>query len=182
MKVILNEEVHGLGEPGKIVDVAPGYARNFLVPRKLAVYANSGNIKELEHHQRRLERKRQRLQIAAQSTAARINGQVLTIEARVGKEGKLYGSVTGADIADLLKAQLDVEIDRRRITLREPIRTVGEHLADIRLLGETHASVTINVLDAAHPAATPPVDVAKPASVAEPAAPVASDVTDETEA
>ncbi len=178
MRVILNEEVHGLGEPGKLVDVAPGYARNYLIPRKLAVYANTGNIKELEHHQRRLERKRQRLQTAAQSTAARINGKVLTIEARVGKEGKLFGTVTSSDIADRLKAQLDVDIDRRRITLREPIRTVGEHQADIRLLGDTHATVTVNVLDAAHPTATKPVEVAKPAEVVTPEAPAAPDETE----
>lgn len=180
MKVILNEEVHGLGEPGKLVDVAPGYARNYLVPRKLAVYANTGNIKELEHHQRRLERKHQRLQVAAQSTATRINGKVLTIEARVGKEGKLFGTVTSTDIADRLKAQFDVDIDRRRITLREPIRTVGEHQADIRLLGDTHATVTINVLDAAHSGASKPAPVAQTVEEAAPAN--VSDTSDTSDA
>lgn len=165
MKVILTEEVQGLGEPGKLVDVAPGYARNFLVPRKLAVYANTGNVKELEHHKVRLERKRQRLQAAAQSTSERLSGKVLTIEARVGKEGKLYGSVTTADIAELVKKQFELDVDRRRIHLPEPIRTTGEHPVDIHLMGDTHAKLTIKVVDAAHPEQTsaPAAPAAAPA-------------------
>jgi len=172
MKVILTEEVPTLGEPGKIVDVAPGYARNFLVPRKLAVYANTGNVKELEHHKRRLDRKNQKLQAAARSTSERINGQVLIIEGHAGKEGKLYGSVTSADIAEQLKAKFDVDIDRRKISLREPIRTTGHHAVDIHLMGDTRATVTINVIDTSHkeeapapaaPAVTEPVAPAAPA-------------------
>ncbi|HEX2951357.1 MAG TPA: 50S ribosomal protein L9 [Armatimonadota bacterium] len=147
MKVILNEEVLGLGEPGKIVDVAPGYARNFLVPRKLAVYASTASVRELEHHKRRLERKRQRLALAAQGVAERINGKTVTIETRAGENGKLYGSVTTADIAKALKDQYDVDVDRRKIALGEPIRVVGNHEVDVRLMGDTHATVIVNAFD-----------------------------------
>ena len=148
MKVILTEEVLGLGEPGTIVDVAPGYARNFLVPRKLAAYANEGKVKELEHNKRRLERKRMRLQDAAQTTVQRINGQVLNIDAKAGPGGRLFGSVTTSDIAEAIKAQLDIEVDRRKIQLREPIRTVGDHDVEVHLIGDARATVKVHVADA----------------------------------
>jgi large subunit ribosomal protein L9 len=155
MKVILTEEVIGLGEPGKVVEVAAGYARNFLVPRKLAVYADTGRLRELEHHTRRLERKRQHLQEAAQTAAARLSGQTVTIDGRAGKEGKLYGSVTSADIATALLAQHGVTIDRRKIHLREPIRTLGTHSVEIHLLGDTRATVPVLVIDREHPQVEP---------------------------
>ena len=169
MKVILNEEVLGLGEPGKIVDVAPGYARNFLVPRKLAVYASMASVKELEHHTNRLERKRQRLVTAAQSIADRLNGQTLKIEGRAGESGKLYGSITNSDIAESLLSQFDVTIDRRKIHLREPIRTVGGHSVEISFMGDTRAVITVNVFDPAQlqvskPAAAAPAPAAEPAT------------------
>ena len=145
MKVILTEEVAGLGEPGKVVDVAPGYARNFLVPRKLAVYANSASTREMEHHRQRLERKRQKLVAAARSTTERINGQTVTIDAKVGQGGKLFGSVTTSDIATALKDQLGVEIDRRKIHLGEPIHTAGLHSVDVHLMGDSHATVQVQV-------------------------------------
>lgn len=151
MKVILTEEVVNLGEPGKIVDVAPGYARNYLVPRKMAVYANAGKVKELEHNKRRLERKRQQLQAAAQTTVQRMTGQTLTFDERAGQSGRLFGSVTTSDIADALKSQLGIEVDRRKIHLREPIRTLGAHEVDVHLIGETRGTVTVNVVDTAHP-------------------------------
>lgn len=165
MKVILTEELIGLGEPGKIVDVAPGYARNYLVPRKLAVYANTGSARELEHNKKRLERKRQQLQLAASSVAERINGQMLVIEARVGKGGKLFGSVTSNDIVDALKAQFDVTIDRHKVHLHEPIRTLGIHEVDVRLMGDTRALVKVEVVDQEHAQPIEEVIVETPAEV-----------------
>ena len=169
MKVILTEEVLGLGEPGKMVDVAPGYARNFLVPRKLAVYADKGKVKELEHNTRRLERKRQRLQVAAQSTAQRIGSQALTIDAHAGPGGRLFGSVTSIDIAHALKDQLGVEVDRRKIHLHEPIRTLGAHTVNVHLIGDTRATITVNVVDTTHPEAVPVAEAAPPAEEPAPA-------------
>jgi len=171
MKVILTEEIVGLGEPGKLVDVAPGYARNYLVPRKLAVYANEGRIKELAHNTRRLERKRQKLQAAAMSTAEKITASPVTIEAHAGQGGRLFGSVTNHDIADALKAQVGIEVDRRKIHLREPIRTLGTHQVDIHLIGETRAVATVHVVDTTHPAedAPAPVPAAEPVAETAPA-------------
>jgi len=165
MKVILTEEVVGLGEPGKVVDVAPGYARNFLVPRKLAVYANTSNVRELEHNKARLERKRQRMAVAARSVADKISAQVVNIEAHSGKVGKLYGSITSLDIANALLQQFEVTVDRRRIHLPEPIRTLGEHIVDVHLMGETHAAVKVNVFDPTLPVEVPVVQ--KPADETE---------------
>lgn len=156
MKVILTEEVAGLGEPGKIVDVAPGYARNYLVPRKLAVYANTGNVREMEHHRQRLERKREKLLAAARGITERISEQVITITERVGEGGKLYGSVTSSDIAQALQDQLGVEVDRRKIHLHEPIRTAGLHEVDVHLMGEARGVVKVNVVGAGQPAAEAP--------------------------
>ncbi|MHB9024373.1 MAG: 50S ribosomal protein L9 [Armatimonadota bacterium] len=147
MKVILTEEVIGLGEPGTEVNVAPGYARNYLVPRKLAVYVNSGKAKELEHNKRRLERKRMKLAVAAKSDADRINGQTLTIEARSGEGGKLFGSVTTVQIAEKIQELFELTVDRHKINPREPIRTLGTHEVDVRLMGDTRAVVTVEVVD-----------------------------------
>ena len=155
MEVILTEEVEGLGEPGKIVNVAPGYARNYLVPRKLAIYADASKKKELEHNKLRLERKRQKLQTAAQSTAQRIGAQAITIETHAGPGGRLFGSVTSIDIADALKAQFGETVDRRKIHLHEPIRSLGSHEVDIQLIGDTRATVTVNVVDPTHPLEAP---------------------------
>ncbi len=162
MKVILTEEVTGLGEPGKIVDVAPGYARNFLVPRKLAVYANTASSREMEHHRQRLERKRQRLIAAARGVTERLNGQTVTIEAKIGQGGKLFGAVTTSDIANAIKAQLGVEVDRRKLQLAEAIHTTGAHNVDIHLMGDSHATITVQV-GTPEPAAP----VAAPAPVVE---------------
>lgn len=178
MKIILNEEVHGLGEPGKIVDVAPGYARNFLIPRKLAVYANKASVRELEHHRNRLERKRQRLVTAAMGIVERINKQSVKIEAHAGESGKLFGSVTTADIAKALQDNFEVTIERRKITLREPIRSLGNHEVDVQFLGDTSATVTVVVFD---PNYVAPVVKAPPVVVAEEVieAPVVAEVTEE---
>lgn len=172
MKIILNEEVVGLGEPGKIVDVAPGYARNYLVPRKLAVYANPTNVREMEHHKRRLDRKRQRLMDAARTVAEKLNGQVITMDVRAGQGGKLYGSVTTVDIAEAIKAQYDITVDRRKLHLREPIRTLGDHEVTVNFMSEANAVVKVSVTDSTQ----------APAPVAPPAAPVveAAPVVDTT--
>jgi large subunit ribosomal protein L9 len=167
IKVILLEEVVNLGEPGKIVDVAPGYARNFLVPRKLATYANEGKLKELAHNTKRLERKRAKLQTAAQTVADSINEKTLTIDVRAGLDGKLFGSVTTKDIADALKQQLNVEVDRRKVHLSEPIRTLGTHIISVHLLTEARASINVHVMDSTHPFDAPVAVEVAAAPVAE---------------
>ncbi len=161
MKVILTEEVTGLGEPGKIVDVAPGYARNFLVPRKLAVYASKASTREMEHHRQRLERKRQKLVTAARGIVERINGQTVTIDAKVGQAGKLFGAVTTSDIAAAIKAQLELDVDRRKVILREPIHTAGLHTVEVHLMGDSNATLQVQVGPVEQ--AAPPAPVEAPA-------------------
>jgi large subunit ribosomal protein L9 len=184
MKVILNEEVPGLGLPGKIVDVAPGYARNYLVPRKLAVYASRSSVKELAHHAQRLERKKNRLMTAAMGTQERLTGKTIVMDLRSGKEGKLFGSVTNVAIADAIKTAFEIEVDRRRITMREHINFVGVHEITVHLMGDTNAVMQVEVIDSQRPVVAPaPVIVEAPVLLEAPAAEEAVETSvDESEA
>ena len=132
MEVILNESVEGLGTIGDIVKVKPGYARNFLLPRGLASEANKRNVKELEHQKRMLEHKLQKLAQDAEAFKRRLEGVTLKFEQRAGEEGKLFGSVTSMDIEKKL-ADAGIEIDRRKIQLDEPIKTLGEFGVPVKL-------------------------------------------------
>jgi large subunit ribosomal protein L9 len=144
MNIILKENVEGLGKIGDQVKVKPGYARNFLVPRGLAVEANTRNVNELEHNKRQLERKLQRQTQAAELLKAQIEKIVCAFSLRAGEEGKLFGSVTSADIAEKLAAG-GVEIDRKKIVLDEPIKTLGDHQVVIKLQPGIAASVKVSV-------------------------------------
>jgi len=132
-------------------------------------------VKELEHHKTRLERKRLRLVTAAQSLAERINGKTVKIEGRAGEGGKLYGSVTTSDIAQALMSQYDVVVDRRKIHLNEPIRTIGGHSVDIAFMGDTRAVISVNVFDPAQKEVKIAPAVAEVAAVAEAIAPITDD-------
>src|SRR3990172_11948874 len=126
MKVVLLQEVPSLGTPGSLVEVAPGYARNYLIPGKLAIRADRGNLKGIEQHRQALLRKHQRAVEAAQKTAEKLSALTLTMAAKAGEAGRLYGSITNADIAEAL-AREGIEVDRRRIEIPEPIKMLGEH-------------------------------------------------------
>ena len=137
MEVILREEVAHLGHIGDVVRVKPGYARNYLLPRGLAVVADKRNVGELEHQRRIMSEKRERALRAAHTVAQRIASVRLTIKARAGEEGKLFGSVTNIDIEKAL-AEQGVSIERRRIRLEEPIKAIGEYKVPVQLtLGVT---------------------------------------------
>src|SRR5512134_1979018 len=131
MKIILREDVHGLGHAGTVVSVRPGYARNFLLPEGKAVLATEAGVKELEHHQRVISEKVAREMKSHNAVKNRLEGLKLAIAVQVGEEGKLFGSVTAREIADLIAAQ-GVEIDRRTIQLAEPIKEAGTHTVPIR--------------------------------------------------
>jgi len=148
MKVILRENVDGLGLIGDVVSVKPGYARNYLVPRGFALQADSGSLKELEHQKRQLEFKRQKMAADAEALKARIESLAFEFVERAGDEGKLFGSVTNMDIEAKFKAA-GVEIDRRKILLVEPIKTVGEHTVSIKLDAGLVAEVNVKVSAAA---------------------------------
>ena len=137
MRIVLREDVDHVGQKGDIVDVADGYARNFLVPRGLALKATAGVQKQADAMRRSRDAKDRHAREAAQKIADQLTPTV-RIEARAGEGGRLFGSVTSSDIADAVKSQLGVEIDRRDITLDEPLKELGVAEVPIRL----HASVT----------------------------------------
>jgi large subunit ribosomal protein L9 len=144
VQVILSEEVTNLGRPGDVVKVKAGYARNFLLPRKLAVEANPKNLREFEHAKSVALLKREALKQKAAGLKARIEALTVGINARAGEEGKLFGSVTNIDIERALRDQ-GVEVDRRRITLAEPIKQLGDFTVTVKLESEVEARLKVNV-------------------------------------
>lgn len=144
MEVILREDVPNLGTVGDIVKVKPGFARNYLLPRGLAVAADKRSIGVLEHQKRLVADKRERDRRAAETVAQRFSSLRLTIKARAGEEGKLFGSVTNIDVERAL-AQAGIEVERRRIRLDEPIKAVGEHVVPIHLGVGVTTQVTVVV-------------------------------------
>ena len=144
VQVILSEEVTNLGRPGDVVKVRAGYARNFLLPRKLAVEANPKNLREFEHAKGVAMLKREALKQKASGLKARIEALTLAINARAGEEGKLFGSVTNIDIERALREK-GVEVDRRRIALAEPIKQLGDFTVTVRLESEVEAHLKVNV-------------------------------------
>jgi large subunit ribosomal protein L9 len=144
VKLILREAVASLGEAGDLVTVRPGFARNFLLPQKKAILATEGNVRELEHKQRVVAAKVAKERKEHEALRDRIQAVALTVRARAGEEGKLFGSVTSVQIAELLAAA-GVELDRRKIVLDEPIKELGEHVVEVRLQRDLVARVKVVV-------------------------------------
>jgi large subunit ribosomal protein L9 len=132
MKLILREDVENLGRGGDVVDVKPGYGRNFLLPRGLAVAANPKNLREIEHQKAVATAKAVKLKASAEAIAKRLSETPVTLKRKVGEQDKLFGSVTALDIAEALAAR-GLEIDRRSIDLSEPIKTVGDFEVGVKL-------------------------------------------------
>lgn len=147
MEVILQKDVKGLGKKGEVVTVADGYGRNFLLPRGLAVLATAGNIKQADLEKEAQKQKRERELKEAQEVAARIQGQKLQIATKVGESGKLFGSITSQEIAERLKKQYKVEIDKRKIELEEPIKSVGKHQVKIRIHPQVQVEIIVQVTE-----------------------------------
>ncbi len=147
VQVILNEEVSNLGSPGDVVKVRAGYARNFLLPRKLAVEANPKNLRAFEHAKGLAMRRREALKQASMSIKARLEALRLEIAARAGEEGKLFGSVTNIDLERAVREQ-GVEIERRQIALAEPIKQLGEFSVAVKLGGGVEAALKFVVVAA----------------------------------
>jgi large subunit ribosomal protein L9 len=145
MDVILRQSIENLGNPGDVVTVKPGYARNYLLPRGLAYEATPGNLKRIAAERQRLESAENTRRDAAKDLAKRIEEVSLTFAARVGEEGKLFGSITATDIAHQLEAQ-GVEVEKRQVDLHEPIRTLGVFRIPIRLHAEVRPEVKVWVI------------------------------------
>ena len=144
MKVILADDVRGLGHRGETVTVKPGYARNFLLPQGVAYEATDANVRRLKEEKKKYDEKMLQGKSVAEEAAKKVEGITVTILKKAGEEGHLYGSVTPAEIADALIAK-SVEVDRRRIELAEPIRSLGTHTVHVRLHRDVVATLTVDV-------------------------------------
>lgn len=140
MEVILKRDLPGVGKAGEIVTVADGYARNYLIPRGMAIPATEGNIRALESQRRLMESKRRKREERARQLAERLKNVSCTVKARAGEGDKLFGSVTASEIAEALKAQ-GIEVDRKDVLLEEPIKELGVFTVPVRL----HKDLTVDV-------------------------------------
>jgi len=144
MQVILRDDMDNLGKSGEVVNVKPGYARNYLLPRGLAIEANSKNLRVLEHQKRVIAAKADRDRKTAEAQAKHVDGLELRVHARAGEEGRLFGSVTNLDLERLLAAR-GVVVDRRRIQLDEPIKQIGTYPVVIQVGRDVRATVQVIV-------------------------------------
>lgn len=145
MKVILKEDVKNLGKMGDIMNVAEGYARNFLLPKKFAVEALTENIKALEHQKKIIQEKAKKVKKTSQDLADRVSSLTLTIKAKAGEEDKLFGSITTMDIAAALKNE-GIDIDKKKISLEEPIKRLGSYAVSVKIHPEITAQLNISVV------------------------------------
>lgn len=144
MKVILQENIEALGQIGDVVKVAPGYARNYLLPKKLAIEATEKNAKALEHAKRQLAYKKNKALEGARNMAAKLEALTVALSHQAGEEGKLFGSVTTMEIAAFL-AQNGVEIDRKKIVLAEPIKQLGDYSVPVKIHPDVVATLKVTV-------------------------------------
>ncbi len=145
MKVILRSNVEGVGSTGDVVDVANGYAQNFLMPKGLAMRATEGAANQAEAMQRSQVLRDVKERAGAEELGQQLQAQTIAIQARVGQDEQLYGSVTTSEIAEAVQAQTGIALDRRDMSLEEPIRTTGTHQVDMRLHSDVRIQITIEV-------------------------------------
>jgi large subunit ribosomal protein L9 len=163
MEVILRDHVDNVGRRGEVVKVADGYARNYLLPRKLALVATPGNLKQIERERVKLDAKEAEEKTGAEAIAARMGGVEVIITRRVGETEALYGSVTTADIAEAL-GKLGHETDKRKLGLREPIKKLGAYTVPLKLHRDVVVQLPVKVVAEGRPEAAPKADAPKPAA------------------
>jgi large subunit ribosomal protein L9 len=145
MKVILKDDVNNVGKMGEIVNVANGYARNYLVPRGFAVVASTKNIKTIEHEKRIIKEKAKKIMNSAQELSDKISKITLIVKANAGEEGKLFGSVTTMDIAELIKKE-GIEIDKKKISIDDPIKRLGTYTVHVQVHPDITTNITVQVV------------------------------------
>ena len=145
MKVILLEDVKSLGKKGETVNVSDGYAKNFLLPKKMAVVADNTNIKELNEKNKSKENKAQKEYEAAVELGKKMEDMAVTIYSKAGDGGRLFGSITSKDIAEQLKKQHSIEVDKRKVMLDEPIRALGSRFVEIKIHQKVTAKIRVDV-------------------------------------
>ena len=146
MRVLLRDDVAGVGKKGDIVDVARGFARNYLIPTGRGLVATSGAHVQANTMRRARDLRDAQDREAAETVAGVLSGATVTVTARAGSEGRLFGSVTASDISDAIAAQTGAVVDRRKIHLTEPIKSVGTHVVPLRLHGDVESEVTVEVV------------------------------------
>jgi large subunit ribosomal protein L9 len=145
MKVILLSELRGKGGEGDVVDVAQGFAENYLFPNKIAILATKGNLKQLEERRHNIAKREEKRLADAAALKETLESKAIKVDARIGEEGQLFGSVTAANIADAIKAQLGAEVDRKRIGRSQAIKMAGRHEVEVNLYRDTNATVVVLV-------------------------------------
>ncbi len=145
MKVVLLQDVKGVGEAGQLKDVAEGYARNYLLPKKLAAVATPGAMKDLEIKQAAEKKKQAKVDEEMQEVGKKITAATITVRSKVGEGGKLYGSITSGDVAEALEKQVGQAVDKRKIEIEEPIRHVGEYKIPLKLSKNVTAAINLVV-------------------------------------
>lgn len=142
MKVILKQDVKGLGKKDEIINASDGYAKNYLIPRGMAVEATTGNLNETKNKQQAQADKKKRELELAKEFAEKLNNKTVIIKAKAGESGKLFGAISNKDVADAIKAQFKIDIDKKKIVM-DPIKAVGEHTAEIRIYTGVMAKITV---------------------------------------
>ncbi len=148
MKLILLEDVKSVGKKGDLINASEGYAKNFLLPKKLAVEATKSNLNDYELKQKADAKRRQEELEKAQETAAALKDKVVTIKVKTGGNGKLFGSVTNKEVADAIVEQTKLDIDKKKVSIGDPIKMVGERTAVVKLHPKVSAEVTIKIEEA----------------------------------
>lgn len=167
MKVILLKELKGKGGEGDIIDVAPGFANNYLLTQGYAILATKGNLKQLEQRKHNIAKREEKRIADAEALKSQLEGIKVKVDVQVGEEGQLFGSVTTTMIADAIKAATDVEIDKRRIELNRPIKTAGIHDVTISLYREIKTVVKLQVGDVVEEAPEAPAEAEEVVEVEE---------------
>ena len=147
MKVILQQDVRGKGKRGQMIEVAEGYGRNYILPRKLAVEATADNVNTMRMNDKALAERQAKVRAEAVEISKRLREITVTVACKGGGAGRLFGSVTSQEVADSLKAQTGIEIDRRKIVLTEPIKTVGQFTVKCKLGYEITGDLRLNVVE-----------------------------------
>lgn len=147
MKVVLLQDVKDLGKKGELVNASDGYARNFLFPRKLAVEATAGKLKEIEDKKSSEKNKKEMELKAAKELADRLSKVEISFKTKAGENGKLFGSITGKDVADAIKAQHKIEVDKKKVVLHDAIKALGAYQVEIKVYPEVSAKINVKVIE-----------------------------------
>lgn len=147
MKIVLLQDVKDLGKKGELVNASDGYARNFLFPRKLAVEATTGKLKEIEDKKSAEKNRKEKELSAAKELADKLSKLEISFKTKAGENGKLFGSITGKDVAEVIKAQHKIDVDKKKVVLHEVIKALGTYQVEIKIYPEVSAKINVKVVE-----------------------------------